>query len=142
MTNDLTFGQFISEQRQKHSMESQELAKALGISGAYLSQLERGVRTNPSTELLDKIAMVLCLNKIETETLYDLYAKVSGQISPDLAVYVSSSETVRQALRTARDADGNALQQGGFPSPVRLLGVVVTVIAEYQGRNALLQGVR
>ena len=102
MTNDLTFGQFISEQRQKHSMESQELAKALGISGAYLSQLERGVRTNPSTELLDKIAMVLCLNKIETETLY---AKVSGQISPDLAVYVSSSETVRQALRTARDAD-------------------------------------
>ena len=104
MTNDLTFGQFISEQRQKHSMESQELAKALGISGAYLSQLERGVRTNPSTELLDKIAMVLCLNKIETETLYDLYAKVSGQISPDLAVYVSS-ETVRQALRTARDAD-------------------------------------
>lgn len=105
MTNDLTFGQFISEQRQKHYMESQELAKALGISGAYLSQLERGVRTNPSTELLDKIAMVLCLNKIETETLYDLYAKVSGQISPDLAVYVSSSETVRQALRTARDAD-------------------------------------
>ena len=99
MTNDLTFGQFISEQRQKHSMESQELA------GAYLSQLERGVRTNPSTELLDKIAMVLCLNKIETETLYDLYAKVSRQISPDIAVYISSSETVRQALRTARDAN-------------------------------------
>ena len=67
-------------------MESQELAKALGISGAYLSQLDRGVRTNPSTELLDKIAMVLCLNKIETETLYDLYAKVSRQISPDIAV--------------------------------------------------------
>ena len=96
MTNDLTFGQFISEQRQKHSMESQELAKALGISGAYLSQLERGVRTNPSTELL---------NKIETETLYDLYAKVSRQISPDIAVYISSSETVQQALRTARDAN-------------------------------------
>lgn len=104
--NDKTdFGQFISEQRKKHSMESQEFAEALGISGAYLSQLERGVRTNPSVELLDKIAMVLCLNQIETETLYDLYAKVSGQISPDLAVYVSSSETVRQALRTARDAN-------------------------------------
>ena len=72
---------------------------------AYLSQLERGVRTNPSTELLDKIAMVLCLNKIETETLYDLYAKVSRQISPDIAVYISSSETVQQALRTARDAN-------------------------------------
>lgn len=105
MTNDLTFGQFISEQRQKHSMESQELAKALGISGAYLSQLERGVRTNPSAELLDKIAKVLHLNKIETEILYDLYAKASGQVSPDIAAYVSSSETVQQALRTARDAN-------------------------------------
>ena len=62
MTNDLTFGQFISEQRQKHSMESQELAKAHGNSGAYLSQLERGVRTNPSTDLMDTIAMVLILN--------------------------------------------------------------------------------
>ncbi len=86
-------------------MESQELAKALGISGAYLSQLERGVRTNPSAELLDKIAKVLCLSKTETETLYDLYAKVSGQVSPDLAAYVSSSEMVRRALRAARDAN-------------------------------------
>ena len=44
--------------------------------------------------------------------------------------------------RTARDADGDTLQQGGFSGTVRLLGVVVTVVAEYQGRNALLQGVR
>lgn len=105
MTNDLTFGQFISEQRQKHSMESQELAKTLGISNAYLSQLERGVRKNPSVELLDKIAKVLHLNKIETEILYDLYAKASGQVNPDIAAYVSSSETVQQALRTASDAN-------------------------------------
>lgn len=86
-------------------MESQELAKALGISNAYLSQLERGVRTNPSTELLDKLAKVLRLNKIETETLYDLCAKANGQIGPDIVAYVSSSETVQQALRTARDAN-------------------------------------
>ena len=44
-------------------MESQELAKALGISNAYLSQLEKGIRTHPSAELLDKIAKILCLNK-------------------------------------------------------------------------------
>lgn len=54
MTNDLTFGQFISEQRQKHSMESQELAKALGISGAYLSQLERGVGRIPAQSFWTK----------------------------------------------------------------------------------------
>lgn len=71
-------------------MESQELAKVLGILVAYLSQLERSIRTNSSAELLDKITMVLCLNKIETETLYDLYAKVSGRISPDMVLAVST----------------------------------------------------
>ena len=44
-------------------MESQELAQALGISNAYLSQLEKGIRTHPSAELLDKIVKILCLNK-------------------------------------------------------------------------------
>lgn len=32
----------------------------LGISNAYLSQLEKGIRTHPSAELLDKI--VKCNN--------------------------------------------------------------------------------
>lgn len=63
MNNNLKFGQFISEKRLKLSMESQELAQALGISNAYLSQLEKGIRTHPSAELLDKIAKILCLNK-------------------------------------------------------------------------------
>lgn len=61
--NNLKFGQFISEKRLKLSMESQELAQALGISNAYLSQLEKGIRTHPSAELLDKIVKILCLNK-------------------------------------------------------------------------------
>ncbi len=39
------------------------LASALGISNAYLSQLEKGIRTHPSAELLDKIVKILCLNK-------------------------------------------------------------------------------
>jgi len=55
MINELNFSQFISEKRIKWSIESQELAKALGISNAYLSQLEKGIRTYPSSELLDKI---------------------------------------------------------------------------------------
>ena len=66
MDNNFEFGQFISEQRHKLSMESQELAKALGISNAYLSQLERSIHIIPSADLLDKIVKILCLNKAET----------------------------------------------------------------------------
>ncbi len=105
MNDKPKFGQFISEKRQKLSMESQELAKSLGISNAYLSQLEKGTRTHPSAELLDQIAKILCLSKTETETMYDLYAEASGQISPDIAEYVAENKIVRQALRAARDAD-------------------------------------
>lgn len=55
MNVKIEFGQFISEKRQKLSMESQELAKALGISNAYLSQLEKDIRTHPSSALFNKM---------------------------------------------------------------------------------------
>ena len=63
MNNIPKFGQFISEKMQKLSMENLEYAKVLGISNAYLSQLEKGIHILPSAELLDKIAKILCLNK-------------------------------------------------------------------------------
>lgn len=47
--------------------QSQELAKAIGISNAYLSRLEKGIRTHPGGKLLEKIAIILCSNKAETE---------------------------------------------------------------------------
>ncbi|MBR4101852.1 MAG: helix-turn-helix domain-containing protein [Oscillospiraceae bacterium] len=105
MNDKIEFGRFITNQRQCHSMKSQELAEELGISVGYLSQLEHGQRTNPSPELLENLASVLHLNKQETETLYDLYAKANGSLSPDAAAYASSHPIVVQALRAARDAD-------------------------------------
>lgn len=82
MNNNSEFDQFISEKRLKLSMESQELAQALGILNAYLSQLEKGIRTYPSTGLLDKIANILCLNKTETFlncfSIYFLRSAISG----------------------------------------------------------------
>ncbi len=85
-------------------MKSQELAEKLGISVGYLSQLEHGRQTNPSPELLDNLASVLHLSKQETETLYDLYAKANGTLSPDAAAYAASRPIVVQALRSAQDA--------------------------------------
>lgn len=81
------------------------MANELGISIGYLSQLEHGARTNPSLELLENLINVLHLNKKEIETLYDLYAKVNGTLSPDVAVYAASRPIVVQALRVARDAN-------------------------------------
>ena len=98
------FGQFISEQKQKSSLQGQELAKKLGISLGYLSQLEHGKRLCPDVGLLKKMIEVFDLNMEEINVLYDLYAEVSGQLSPDIVEYIQSKDIIKKALRCARDA--------------------------------------
>ena len=97
------FGQFISEQKAKISLQSQELAKILGISLGYLSQLEHGKRKCPDVRLLQKMIEVFDLSAEEINVLYDLYSDASGQISTDIAEYIQSNRIVKKALRYARD---------------------------------------
>ena len=94
-------GLFISVLRTSHSMSSQDLAKKVGISNAYLSQLEHGVRLNPDSDVIVRIARVLDLTQEETAELFDMYSMATGQISPDIAEYVMGNKTVQKALRYA-----------------------------------------
>ena len=105
MNDKIHFGQFLSEHRLSHSMNCREMADQLAISISYLSQIEHGLKTNPNLELLEDFARILQLNKEEIETLYDLYAKANGTLSPDAAAYAASRPIVVQALRAARDAN-------------------------------------
>lgn len=105
MIENTDFGQFISEQKQKKFLQSQELAKKLGISLGYLSQLEHGKRNCPDPELLYKMAEIFELDLEETREMYDLYAKASGRLSPDISEYVQTKEIVQKALRTAIEAN-------------------------------------
>ena len=99
------FGQFISEQKHKHSLQSKELAEMLGISIGYLSQLEHGKRVCPDQELLKKMIEVFNLNEEERCIIFDLYEKASGNLSPDIVEYVQSKEIVKRALRAANAAN-------------------------------------
>lgn len=101
MSKRTDFGEFISEQRKKHALKGKELAQELGISTAYLSQLEHGKRVCPDTELLKKLILVFKLNREEIAVLYDLYTQASGKLCPDIAEYVMSNDIAREALRCA-----------------------------------------
>lgn len=96
------FGQFISEQKRKHSLQSNELAEMLNISKGYLSQLEHGKRVCPDQELLIKMIEVFNLNEEERIIIFDLYEKASGKLSPDIVEYVQSKDIVKKALRAAK----------------------------------------
>lgn len=45
--------------RKEAGLKAKELAEILGISAAYLSQLEKGNRTNPGSDLIARIAAAL-----------------------------------------------------------------------------------
>ncbi|WP_043933679.1 helix-turn-helix domain-containing protein [Bacillus sp. EB01] len=52
-------GSRIKEMRERKGYSISELAKLADVSKSYLSQIERGVQTNPSLQVLNKVAVTL-----------------------------------------------------------------------------------
>jgi transcriptional regulator with XRE-family HTH domain len=63
---DMGVGEFIRRQRDLAQMSVRQLADVCGVSNAYLSQIERGLRT-PSSLILQSLAKGL---RLSAETLY------------------------------------------------------------------------
>ena len=63
---DMGVGEFIRRQRELGQMSVRQLADICGVSNAYLSQIERGLRT-PSSVILQSVARGL---RLSAETLY------------------------------------------------------------------------
>lgn len=104
--NNLTFGEFLKEKRKSQKISLRELAKLLGISPPYMSDIENDHRNPPDKTKLDKIAQLLNFDQDERNQLYDLAAtsKIKSYVvSPDLAEYIMGNEKLRIALRKAKD---------------------------------------
>ena len=86
-------------------MKSQDLAERVGISQAYLSQLEHGVRINPDPVVIMKIVKVLNLTQKESAELFDMYASKTEQLAPDIAEYIRANKAVQKTLRCACNND-------------------------------------
>ncbi len=52
-------GPLLRQLRRERSMTQQELARRSGVGQTYVSELERGVRTNPSREVVQSLADAL-----------------------------------------------------------------------------------
>lgn len=103
MTDKLRFGPFISEKRIQHSMTKQELASRIGISTAYLSQIESGIRSNPKEEIIARLIICLHLTTEETYKLYDLYAKANSTIAIDVMHYIKQNNIIARVIRAAKE---------------------------------------
>ena len=93
-TKNVGLGEFLRRQRELGQLSVRQLADACGISNAYLSQIERGLRS-PSSFVLKALADGL---ELSSETLY----AQAGILDPSEV----EIEDVIEAIRHGVAADG------------------------------------
>ena len=100
----MTFGDFIRQKRMEKAINLRKLAELMDIAPGYLSDIEKGKRNSPVPEKMDKLAAILELTEDEIVTMHDLAAQArTNTVAPDISEYVMKNDTVRVALRRARD---------------------------------------
>ena len=96
------FGELVKEYRGKKTLK--ELSDEIGITSAYLSDIEKGNRF-PSKDKLDKLIKAFNLKNKEKDKFYDLAAKESPnkyKVSGDIAEYIMKNEHLRNFIRVAK----------------------------------------
>lgn len=104
------FGKFIDDKRRGRGGDGsdimlKDIAKAMGMTATYLSDIIKGRRNPPEMRLLEKIAEVLQLTSEEKEEMFDLAGRERDEAAPDLPGYIMDADIphVRVALRRAND---------------------------------------
>ncbi len=103
----MTFGEYIRKKRTEKKLGLRSFASLIGKSATYVSAIENGDKVAPSDEVLKTIVSVLDLDLKQTEKLYDLAAqtKTNNPIPADITETIKGSNTVRLALRVAKNLD-------------------------------------
>ena len=99
----MNFGEFIKERRLAKGINLRKLAELTGFAPGYLSDIEQGKRNSPTPEKLAKIIEVLELTEEDITLMNDLAAHSRETVAPDISEYVMNNDSVRVALRKARD---------------------------------------
>jgi hypothetical protein len=105
--NEQTFGSYLTQLRIARKISLRGFAQKVGISPVYQCNIEKGRRPMTTEDILEKMAVVLLLDKSEKAQFLDLAAKTKSipVVAADLPEYINERDIVRVALRTAKDVD-------------------------------------
>ena len=95
------FGEFLTAKREERDLTLREMARQMGVSAPFLSDVEKNRSAPLTKERLDKVAEILHLDK--KTAMYDLVGRQRNTVAPDLPDYIIGRDYVAAALRTARD---------------------------------------
>ena len=110
------FGEYVKWRRAELNMSVRDLAKALDLTPAYISDIEKGNRMAPQNHL-EQMIEILQVEENEIEFFYDL-AGCSHSNWPEINEYLAKTPNARKAIRLARD---NGLSEEEFLSMVENL---------------------
>jgi len=102
-SSEQKFGELIAGKRAAMGITLRGMAEMLGITPAYLSDIEKGRRNPPEKRLLEKMATELHLDDEEIDYLFDLAGRGRDEVPPDLPEYIKATDIVKVALRKAKD---------------------------------------
>lgn len=102
-----SFGEFLQKKRLENEITLRKMAKLIGITAPYLTDIEKDRRNPPEIQKLDKTAEILSLTEEEKAVMFDLAGKQRNSVAPDLPDYIMKRDYVAAALRTARDLDAD-----------------------------------
>ena len=97
------FGELLAALREEHDFTLRELARQLGVSAPFLSDVEKNRSAPLTKDRLDKVAEILHQNTDEKTAMFDLVGRQRNTVAPDLPDYIMGRDYVAAALRTARD---------------------------------------
>ena len=114
-----SFGEMLTFLREQKNVTLRELARGIGVSAPFLSDVEKGRRSALTAERIEKVVVVLHLDADEKTALYNAAGKQKNSIPPDLPEYIMEHEYVSAALRTARDLDAGEEEWQRFVDELR-----------------------
>lgn len=94
----LEFGEILRKQRIRAGVGLRELARRLGRSPGYLSDVENGHVPPPSEEVIVGMAAALDVDR-------QILLRAARKMDPDLAAYVARKQEAADFLRLARDRE-------------------------------------
>ena len=100
-----TFGKYLSSRREELGMSVRAFAKELGMTPAYLCDIEKGNRYAP-TKYLEKMRLLLNLtSSSDVQAFEDLASATRDFLYEDINPYLGKRYLARIALRKAQELD-------------------------------------
>ena len=129
------FGTYIRELRINKKIGQRELARKVGVSASYLNDIEKGNRSAPRVELMNKLADSL---EADVETINDFAGQSRNVVPPDISEFIRGNAELISLLRMIKSYKLNKEKIGGLKKIMTTENAKAIIIAA--GLGSRLKG--